>query len=61
MEGIEKITAKIAQDAQAEISRLMAEADEKVGAIQAEARAQAQREAAEIGRASGRERVCLYV
>ena len=48
MEGIEKITAKIAQDAQAEISRLMAEADEKVGAIQAEARAQAQREAAEI-------------
>ena len=60
MEGIEKITAKIAQDAQAEISRLMAEADEKVGAIQAEARAQAQREAAEIearGRSAADERL----
>jgi V/A-type H+-transporting ATPase subunit E len=60
MEGIEKITAKIAQDAQAEISRLMAEADEKVGAIQAEARAQAQREAAEIearGRSAAGERL----
>ncbi len=60
MEGIEKITAKIAQDAQAEISRLMAEADEKVGAIQAEARAQAQREAAEIearGRSAAEDRL----
>ena len=60
MGGIEKITAKIAQDAQAEISRLMAEADEKVGAIQAEARAQAQREAAEIearGRSAAGERL----
>ena len=60
MEGIEKITAKIAQDAQAEISRLMAETDEKVGAIQAEARAQAQREAAEIearGRSAADERL----
>ncbi len=60
MEGIEKITAKIAQDAQAEISRLMAETDEKVGAIQAEARAQAQREAAEIearGRSAAGERL----
>ena len=60
MEGIEKITAKIAQDAQAEISRLMAEADEKVGAIQAEAQAQAQREAAEIesrGRSAAGERL----
>ena len=30
MEGIEKITAKIAQDAQAEINKLAAETDEKV-------------------------------
>ena len=29
MEGIEKITAKLEQDAQAEIGRLMAEADQK--------------------------------
>ena len=42
MEGIEKIAAKIAQDAQAEIQKLMAETDEKVKAIQEDAQAQAQ-------------------
>ena len=60
MEGIEKITAKIAQDAQAEIGRLMAETDERVKAIQAEAQAQAQREAGEIearGKAAAGERL----
>ena len=60
MEGIEKITAKIAQDAQAEIGRLMAETDERVKAIQAEAQAQAQREAGEIearGKAAASERL----
>ena len=48
MEGIEKIAAKIAQDAQAEIQKLMAETDEKVKAIQEDAQAQAQQEANEI-------------
>ena len=41
MEGINKITQKIAQDAQAEINKLMAETEEKVRAIQATAAAQA--------------------
>ena len=45
MEGIEKITAKIAQDAQAEISQLMAETDQKVQAVRANAAAQARQEA----------------
>ena len=60
MEGIEKITAKIAQDAQAEISKLMAETDEKVQAIQTNAAAQAQQEANEIvekGRMAASERL----
>lgn len=48
MEGIEKITAKIAQDAQAEINALAAETDEKVKAIQTNAEHQAQQEANEI-------------
>ena len=48
MEGIEKITAKIAQDAQSEIAKLMAETEEKVKAVQANAQAQAQQEANEI-------------
>ena len=48
MEGIEKITAKIAQDAQAEISKLAAETDQKVQAIRDNAAAQAQQEANEI-------------
>ena len=60
MEGIEKITEKIAQDAQAEINKLVAETDEKVKAIQASAERQAQREAAEIearGRSAADERL----
>ena len=60
MEGINKITGKIAQDAQAEISRLMAETDEKVRAIQAEAEAQARAEAGAIverGKAAAAERL----
>ena len=60
MEGIEKITAKIAEDAQAEVSRLMAETDEKVKAIQTSAAAQAQQEANEIvekGRMAAAERL----
>lgn len=48
MEGIEKITAKIAQDAQAEISALMAETEEKIQAIRTNAEHQAQQEANEI-------------
>lgn len=60
MEGIEKITAKIAQDAQAEISALMAETGEKVKAVRAGAEAQAQQEANDIverGRMAAAERL----
>lgn len=60
MEGIEKITAKIAQDAQAEIDRLTAETDEKVQAIRTNAEHQAQQEANEIvekGRMAASERL----
>lgn len=60
MEGIEKITAKIAQDAQADISKLMAETDEKAKALQADAEAQAQEEAnaiVERGRNAAGERL----
>ena len=60
MEGINKITAKIAQDAQAEINKLTAETEEKVNAILADAQAQAQQEAKDIvekGRAAADERL----
>lgn len=60
MEGIEKITARIAQDAQAEIAGLAAETDEKVAAVRADAQAQAQRETADIvekGRTAAAERL----
>ena len=48
MEGIEKITAKIAEDAQAEIDTLTAETDGKIQAIRSNAEHQAQQEANEI-------------
>ena len=48
MEGIEKITAKIQADAQAEADRLRAEADEKIAALRAQAEAQAEQESAAI-------------
>lgn len=48
MEGIEKITEKIRQDAQAEADRLRAETDAKVQAIRQEAQAQAEKERADI-------------
>ena len=60
MEGIEKITAKISQDAQAEISRLMAETDEKVQTLRTDAEHQAQQEANDIvekGRMAAAERL----
>ena len=44
MNGIEKITAKIQQDAEAEVQALMAQTEEKVAAIQAQADAQARQE-----------------
>lgn len=47
MEGIEKITAKIVQDAQAEITRMNQETDEKVRSIAEAAKAQADKETAE--------------
>lgn len=60
MEGIEKITAKIAQDAQADVDKIMAETEEKVRSIMASAQTQAQEEAADIvekGRAAADERL----
>ena len=60
MEGIEKITAKVAQDAQADIDRLTAETEEKVQAIRAAAAARAQQEANDIvekGRMAAAERL----
>ncbi len=60
MEGIEKITARIAQDAQAEAGRLLAEAEAKAQAIRADAQAQAREEAGGIverGRAAAAERL----
>ena len=47
MEGIEKITAKIAQDAQAEVNRLERETQAQVDEILAQAQAQAEKETAE--------------
>lgn len=47
MEGIEKITAKIVQDAQAEITRMNQETDEKVRSIAEVAQAQADKETAD--------------
>ena len=47
MEGIEKITAKIDQDAQAEIARINQETDEKVREIRQSAQAQADKETAD--------------
>lgn len=44
MNGIEKITAKIQQDAEAEVQALMAQTEEKIAAIQAQAEAQAKQE-----------------
>lgn len=47
MEGIEKITAKIAQDAQAEVNRLERETQAQVDEILAQAQAQAEKETAD--------------
>ena len=60
MNGIEKITAKIRQDAEAEIARLNAETDEKIAAIQTQSAAQAEKERADIlarGRKAADERL----
>lgn len=48
MNGIEKITAKILQDAQQEVERMERETDEKVAEIAAQARRQAEKESGEI-------------
>lgn len=45
MNGIEKITARIEQDAGAEVARMLGEAEEKAAAIRAQYEAQAQAEA----------------
>ena len=60
MEGIEKITAKIIQDSEAEVTRLMAETEEKVRAIGEGVWTQAEKETGEIlgrGRRAADERL----
>lgn len=49
MDGIEKITAKIAADAQAEIDALMAKAEQEAAAVTADFRAKAQALKQELG------------
>ena len=48
MEGLEKIEAKLRQDAQAEVERLTAETDAKTAQIAAQAEAQAKQESEAI-------------
>ena len=60
MNGIEKITAKIAADAQAEVNALRAETEEKIAAIQTQTAAQAEKERSDIlarGRKAADERL----
>lgn len=60
MEGIEKITTKIAQDAQADINRLEQETQAQIEGMLAQAQAQAQKESDEIlarGRKAADERL----
>lgn len=60
MDGIEKITAKIQQDAEREVAALMAQTEEKVAAIQAQAAAQVEQERGDIlarGRKAADERL----
>lgn len=60
MEGIEKITAKIAQDAQAEVSRVEQETQAQVNEILAQAQVQADKETADTlarGRRAADERL----
>ena len=60
MNGIEKITAKIAADSEAEITQLMAQTDEKVLSIGETAKAQADKETADTlarGRRAADERL----
>ena len=60
MEGIEKITARIAQDADAEIARLNQQTQEQIREMQDRAQAQADRERADIlarGRRAADERL----
>ena len=60
MEGIEKITAKIIQDSEAEITQLMAQTDAKVQSIGEAAKAQADKETADTlakGRRAAGERL----
>lgn len=60
MDGIEKITAKIQQDTQAEVARLKEETEAKVNAVLEQAKAQAAKEREEIlarGEAAAQERL----
>ena len=56
MDGMEKITARIQEDADREIAAMNAQTDEQIAALQAQARAQAEQERADDprpGRAGG--------
>jgi len=60
MEGIEKITAKIIQDSEAEITALLTQTEEKVRAVGEAAQAQADKESAEAlarGKRAAQERL----
>ena len=48
MDGMEKITARIQEDADREIAAMNARTDEQIAALQAQAQAQADKERGEI-------------
>lgn len=59
MEGIEKITARIIEDAEREIAQMQRENEEKINALTAEAQAVAEQESLELltrGRRAAEER-----
>ena len=59
MEGIEKITARIIEDAEREIAQMQRENEEKINALTAEAQAVAEQESLELltrGRCAAEER-----
>ena len=59
MEGIEKITARIIEDAEREIAQMQRENEEKINALTAEAQSAAEQESLELltrGRRAAEER-----
>ena len=63
MEGIEKITARIIEDAEREIAQMQRENEEKINALTAEAQAVAEQESLELltrGRRAAEERPVIF-